>query len=135
MSDPQNPEGPEAAFPVVALPDKLFFKIGEVAKLTGIKPYVLRYWETEFPAIRPQKSRSLQRLYRRKDVETVLNIRDLLYEQRFTIEGARRRLRELAEQHGRGPKGPVEDPRIVPMREVLFAARDELRTLLRTLQI
>jgi DNA-binding transcriptional MerR regulator len=76
------------------LPDRLYFKIGEVAKLVGVKPYVLRYWETEFNILRPGKTRSRHRLYRRKDVETLLEIRRLLYTERYTIEGARRRLRE-----------------------------------------
>jgi DNA-binding transcriptional MerR regulator len=75
------------------LPDKLYFKIGEVAKLVGVKPYVLRYWETEFPNIRPGKTRSQHRLYRRRDVETLLEIRRLLHDERYTIEGAKRRLR------------------------------------------
>lgn len=76
-------------------PDKIYFKIGEVARLTGVKPYVLRYWETEFRAIQPVKSRSRQRLYRKRDVELILKIKELLYEQRFTIEGARKRVHDL----------------------------------------
>jgi len=72
------------------LPDKIYFKIGEVARLTGVPPYVLRFWETEFKAIQPVKSRSRQRLYRKRDVELILKIKDLLYAQRFTIEGARK---------------------------------------------
>src|SRR4029453_8926657 len=76
------------------LPDKLYFKIGEVARLVGVKPYVLRYWETEFSILRPGKTRSRHRLYRRKDVETLLEIRRLLYAERYTIEGAKRRLRD-----------------------------------------
>lgn len=79
----------------MTLPDKIYFKIGEVARLTGIKPYVLRYWETEFKAIQPVKSRSRQRLYRKRDVELILKIKDLLYTQRFTIEGARKKIREI----------------------------------------
>lgn len=75
------------------LPEKLYFKIGEVAKLVGVKPYVLRYWETEFPSIRPGKTRSQHRLYRRRDVETLIEIRRLLHDERYTIEGAKRRLR------------------------------------------
>ena len=78
-----------------AIPDKIYFKIGEVARLTGIPPYVLRYWETEFKAIQPVKSRSRQRLYRKRDVELILKIKDLLYKQRFTIEGARKKIREV----------------------------------------
>jgi DNA-binding transcriptional MerR regulator len=72
------------------IPDKLYFRIGDVSRLAGVKPYVLRYWETEFPAIAPKKSGTGQRLYRRKDVELILEIKHLLYEKRFTIEGARK---------------------------------------------
>src|SRR5574341_1737112 len=74
------------------IPEKLYFKIGEVAELTGVQPYILRYWETEFGTLRPAKSRSGQRLYRRNDVLAVLRIKELLYRQRFTIKGAKRRL-------------------------------------------
>jgi DNA-binding transcriptional MerR regulator len=72
------------------IPDKLYFRIGEVARLGGIKPYVLRFWETEFPALDPKKSGTGHRLYRRKDVQLVLEIKRLLYEKRYTIEGARK---------------------------------------------
>ena len=72
------------------IPDKLYFRIGEVARLAGIKPYVLRFWETEFPALDPKKSGTGHRLYRRKEVQLVLEIKRLLYEKRFTIEGARK---------------------------------------------
>ena len=72
------------------IPDKLYFRIGEVSKLTGVKPYVLRFWETEFGNLGPKKSGTGHRLYRRKDVELVLEIKHLLYEKRFTIEGARK---------------------------------------------
>ncbi len=75
-----------------SIPDKLYFRIGEVSRLSGVKPHVLRYWETEFPAIAPKKSGSGHRLYRRKDVELILEIKRLLYEERFTIEGARKYL-------------------------------------------
>ncbi len=74
--------------------DKLYFKIGEVAEIVGVPAYVLRYWETEFKAIRPQKSRSQQRVYRRRDVETLLRIKFLLYARKFTIAGARQVLKE-----------------------------------------
>ena len=75
------------------LPDKLYFKIGEVARIVGVKAYVLRYWESEFPMIRPGKTRSKHRLYRRRDVETLLEIKRLLHAERYTIEGAKRRLK------------------------------------------
>lgn len=77
------------------IPDKYYFKIGEVARIAGVKPFVLRYWETEFPEIAPSKTKSQQRLYSRKEVERVLKIRDLLYREKFTIEGARKRLKEV----------------------------------------
>src|SRR5579863_10711127 len=72
------------------IPDKLYFRIGEVARLAGIKPYVLRFWETEFSALDPKKSGTGHRLYRRKEVQLVLEIKRLLYEKRYTIEGARK---------------------------------------------
>src|ERR1035438_1756406 len=78
------------------IPNKLYFRIGEVSRLAGIKPHVLRFWETEFPGIGPKKSGTGQRLYRRKDVELVLEIKRLLYEKRFTIEGARKFLEDQA---------------------------------------
>jgi DNA-binding transcriptional MerR regulator len=74
------------------IPDKLYFKIGEVSELLGVEPYVLRYWENEFPSLSPKKSGTGHRLYRRKDVEMLLRIKHLLYEKRFTIEGARQTL-------------------------------------------
>jgi DNA-binding transcriptional MerR regulator len=78
------------------IPDKLYFKIGEVSELLGVEPYVLRYWETEFPILSPKKSGTGHRLYRRKDVELLLRIKHLLYEKRFTIEGARQSLQAEA---------------------------------------
>jgi DNA-binding transcriptional MerR regulator len=94
-----------AATDVSGLPDRPYFKIGEAARLCGVKPYVLRYWETEFGSLKPEKTRSQQRLYRRRDVELLLKIRHLLYDKRYTIEGARSRLR--GEGHD---EGPVEVP-------------------------
>lgn len=77
------------------IPDKRYYRIGEVSRLTGVKPYVLRYWESEFRWMAPQKSRSKQRLYRRRDIDMILLIKKLLYGQRFTIAGARKKLREM----------------------------------------
>src|SRR5208337_4286955 len=76
----------------IFIPDKLYFRIGEVSKLTHTKPYVLRFWETEFPTLKPTKSKSGHRLYRRQDVELVLEIKRLLYGKGFTISGARKHL-------------------------------------------
>ena len=80
------------------IPDKLFYKIGEVCDIVGVQAHVLRYWETEFPMLQPQKNRAGQRTYRRKDVEMALRIRDLLYGEGFTIAGAKRKL----QSEGRG---------------------------------
>jgi len=91
------------------LPDKLFFKIGEVKDIAGVKQHVLRYWESEFPSIRPQKSKTNQRLYRRKDVEAILAIKHLLYDRKFTIEGAKKYLRE----QGVESSLPAPDPEAV----------------------
>ncbi len=87
-----NAEEDLIPLPAQEIPDKLYFRIGEVARVAGIKPYVLRFWETEFGGLGPKKSGTGHRLYRRKDVELVLEIKRLLYEQRFTIEGARKHL-------------------------------------------
>jgi DNA-binding transcriptional MerR regulator len=90
--------GRATEFKKVQIPDRIYFKIGDVAELVGVKPYVLRYWETEFPMISPQKSNTGQRVYRRTDVETVVLIKTLLYDERYSIEGARKRIRELRKE-------------------------------------
>lgn len=82
---------------------KRYYRIGEVSRITDVKPYVLRYWESEFRWMAPAKSRSKQRLYRRRDIETIQLIKKLLYEQRFTIAGARKRLREMGLARGADP--------------------------------
>ena len=76
----------------MVIPDKNYFRIGEVSKILGVEPYVVRYWESEFKAVRPARTRSDQRLYRKKDVEQLLAIKNLLYEEMFTIAGARKKL-------------------------------------------
>ncbi len=92
------------------IPQKLFFRIGEVCDLIKVQPHVLRYWETEFPMLAPQKNRAGQRVYRRKDVEMVVRIHNLLYEEKFTIAGARKRLLEETKK-GTAPrlKTPVRE--------------------------
>jgi DNA-binding transcriptional MerR regulator len=94
------------------IPNKLFFKIGEVCEITDTQPYVLRYWESEFPALAPAKNSSGQRIYRRRDIETVLRIKQLLYEEGFTIAGAKKRLE--AEMSGRAPT-PQHTPSNTPV--------------------
>lgn len=89
------------------IPDKLYFRIGEVSRLTGVKQYVLRFWENEFSGLGPKKSGTGHRLYRRKDVEMVLEIKRLLYDKRFTIEGARKSL-ESKPKPMAGPKSKSE---------------------------
>ena len=80
------------AQPAVVIPEKIYFKIGEVCDLVGVQTHVLRYWETEFPTLSPQKNRSGQRTYRRRDVEMALRIKELLYDEMFTIAGAKKKL-------------------------------------------
>ena len=77
-----------------SIPDKAYFRIGEVSRILDVQPYVIRYWESEFKSVRPIRTSSDQRLYRRKDVEALLTIRKLLYEEKFTIDGARKQLRK-----------------------------------------
>lgn len=103
------PKGSEP-LPEESIPDKVYFRIGEVSDLAQTKPYVLRYWETEFPSLRPSKTRTGHRLYRRKDVETVLQIRRLLYDEGFTIEGARKQI-------AANSKGPA----LKPQQALLFS--------------
>jgi DNA-binding transcriptional MerR regulator len=81
--------------PKAVIPNKLFFRIGEVCKIVDIEPFVLRFWETEFPNLAPEKSKSGQRVYKRKDIEMVLRIKELLYERGYTIAGARKELSRI----------------------------------------
>jgi DNA-binding transcriptional MerR regulator len=110
------------------LPVKLYYRIGEVAGIVGVEPHVLRYWETEFRTIRPQKSRKGQRIYSRRDVEKLLRVKDLLYVQGFTIAGARRRLREK----GVEPPGPGDphERAAASLRTALTDIRKDVTDLL-----
>jgi DNA-binding transcriptional MerR regulator len=96
----------------VMIPEKIYFKIGEVCDIVGVQAHVLRYWETEFPMLSPQKNRSGQRSYRRKDVETALRIKELLYDEMFTIAGARKKLQS---EQREAPKLKIVHPE--PVRE------------------
>ena len=122
------------------IPDKLYFRIGEVARLAGIKPYVLRFWETEFAALGPRKSGTGHRLYRRKDVELVLEIKRLLYEKRFTIEGARKYLETRGKSEPGGPQKTGKPKKAQQAAlfsddsSMLDAVRKELRVLLEMLK-
>ena len=105
------------------IPDKLAFKIGEVAELLDVKPYVLRYWETEFEVLKPKKSKHNQRMYERRDVENLLLIKKLLYRDRFSIEGARSALKKLR-------KDNVRVKQIKTIAEQLDEARDRVYDLI-----
>jgi len=118
------------------LPDKLFFKIGDVATIVGVKPHVLRYWETEFPALRPMKTRGAHRVYRRKDVELAMLVKQMLQDEGLTIVGAKRRLREM--RRDRAPAGLEPEPSAraheqVNFRADLLAIRRDLEGLLKSL--
>ncbi len=111
------------------LPDKLYFKIGEVTELTGVKPHVLRYWESEFGSFRPGKSRNQQRLYRQKDVELVFRLKDLLYNQGYTIAGAKKKLRQRTVEGESQSVPPLPDKRAL-LDEIL----GDLRRLRQSLE-
>lgn len=115
----------QPALPGLLIPDKLYFRIKEVCELTETKAYVLRYWETEFPLLKPER-KSGQRLYRRQDVEMIFRIKQLLYAEGFTIEGARKQLE--AEANGGGT--PQRIVGTAPDRAELKAVRRELESIL-----
>jgi DNA-binding transcriptional MerR regulator len=116
-----------------------FYRMGEVSRLTALKPFVLRYWESEFPMLQPAKSASGHRLYRQEDVDLVLKIKRLLYDEGFTIAGARRHLRELANggeaaEAGATGAGSVDAPTTQLSRKMLLDLRDGLRSFLTLLE-
>ena len=139
--------------PAVAIPEKLFFKIGEVCELAGVQAHVLRYWESEFAMLAPQKNRAGQRVYRKRDVEIALRIKELLYEDQYTIAGAKKRLANDLRAGGKlkivsddetgdtdtngsvfAPASPASnsgsEPRSAKDRESLRKVTDELRDIL-----
>jgi DNA-binding transcriptional MerR regulator len=114
------------------LPDKLFFKIGEVADIVGVKSHALRYWETEFPALRPKKTRGAHRQYSRKDVELAMLIRQLLHDEGYTIPGARKKIRDLGRHQRSSPPEP-RAVREVGLRAELLGLKELLTGLLHEL--
>jgi DNA-binding transcriptional MerR regulator len=114
------------------LPDRLFFKIGEVAQIVGVKPHVLRYWETELAALRPMKTRGSHRVYRRRDVELAVLVKRMLQDDGLTIAGAKRRLRELQRDRVASEPDPQAAQR-VSLRADLLALRRELSELQKSL--
>ena len=115
----------------VNIPEKLYFRIGEVAELAKLEPYVLRFWETEFPQLKPTKSSTGQRMYRRRDVENVLKIKRLLYEEGFTIAGAREKLKADAKVSRQQPPLPFLAP--TSNRDGLKRVRAGLEDILKML--
>ena len=124
--------------PLRLFPEKLFYKIGEVSRIVGVESYVLRYWETEFPFLSPRKSKSGQRVYTKKDVDLILQIKKLLYEDKYTIDGVRRRLAgnvevgetaALSEENAEAAAGKSE-PRVSEAASVLNKVKERLRKIL-----
>jgi DNA-binding transcriptional MerR regulator len=111
------------------IPDKLYFRISEVSKLTGLEPYVLRYWESEFKLIKPARTKSRHRLYKRKDLDMVLEIKRLLYEDQYTIAGAKKRLEEAA----REDKKTGSESEEIDFKRVVLEILEDLRSLRKTL--
>ena len=115
---------------IPSIPDRMYFRIGDVAEIAGVQPYVLRFWEKEFDFLAPIKNAAGQRLYRKGDVESVLLIKRLLYLERYSIEGAKKRIKELRKEGGLGSakreRGSLDDHKI----EAIKLAKDELRALI-----
>lgn len=113
-----------------SIPDKLYFKIGEVSKITGVEPYILRYWESEFKLVKPFRTKSNQRLYRKKDLESILKIRKMLYVQKFTIAGAKKRLKQNSVQEKQLPLNFSQEKYIAFLQEI----RDEIKEIYNVLE-
>ena len=120
------------------IPNRLFFRIGDVAELAGLEAYVLRYWETEFPVLKPKKTSNGQRQYRRKDVEVVLEIKRLLYDEGYTIAGARKALKDKSRTRKTRPVAPRREAQGAlfadPTSETIEMVKKELRELLTLLR-
>ncbi|TMA65477.1 MAG: MerR family transcriptional regulator [Deltaproteobacteria bacterium] len=112
------------------LPEKIYFKIGEVSEIVGVEPYVLRYWETEFDLLKPSKAPSKHRLYKKRDVELLLEIKRLLYTDGFTIEGARKKLKEARKEEKDQLKLPLSEQKY---RSALVKLKKDLESLRRLL--
>jgi DNA-binding transcriptional MerR regulator len=109
-----------------SIPEKLYYKIGEVSDITGIEPYVLRYWESEFRIVSPSRTHSKQRLYRKKDLELILEIKKLLYEEKFTIAGAKKKLQKTKGLKDQQMKLELPEKKF---REALIRVKKELEDL------
>jgi DNA-binding transcriptional MerR regulator len=115
--------------------DRLYYRIGEVSRITGLKPHVLRYWESEFKVIKPHKGGSLQRLYRRKDLDLILKIKKLLYEEGFTIAGAKKKIRDLERLENKQMKLRLVEKRSDGKEhDMLISIREELKGIRKMLE-
>jgi DNA-binding transcriptional MerR regulator len=115
--------------------ERLYYRIGEVSRITGLKPHVLRYWESEFKVIKPHKGGSLQRLYRRKDLDLILKIKKLLYEDGFTIAGAKKKIRDLERLENKQTKSRlVEEGSNGKAHEFLITLQEELKGIRKMLE-
>ena len=119
--------------PLRLFPEKLFYKIGEVSRIVGAESYVLRYWETEFPFLSPRKSKSGQRIYTKKDVDLILQIKKLLYEEKYTIDGVRKKLGGNIQQTESEISGEEEAELQTNSGDALIMVRKRLRHLLELL--
>lgn len=107
----------------VSIPEKDYFRIGEVSRILGVEPYVIRYWESEFKSVKPDRAKSDQRLYRRKDVQELLIIKDLLYNEQFTISGAKKQLKKMKKGIGQSGEG-LDRMRFMQIRNGLLQIRE-----------
>jgi DNA-binding transcriptional MerR regulator len=119
-------------------PDRLFYKIGEVSKIVGVEPYVLRYWETEFPFLKPKKSKSGQRIYTKDDIDTIIQIKHLLYEEKYTIDGVRKRLSGVRHQHvteynEKDLENIRKQNEDVKVKQIIELIKERLRTILQNI--
>ena len=114
----------------ISFPDKLFYKIGEVSRIVAVEPYVLRYWETEFPFLKPRKNKSGQRVYIKKDVELLIAIKRLLYQERYTIEGVRKRLGLVSAHSEPKPEQEVQKKEIQPPARIIEHVKKRLKEIL-----
>ena len=115
--------------------ERLYYRIGEVSRMTGLKPHVLRYWESEFKVIKPHKGGSLQRLYRRKDLDVILKIKKLLYQEGFTIAGAKKKIRDLERVENKQMKLKLLEERSNGKdHELLVSIREELKGIRKMLE-
>lgn len=120
----------ERATAYTLYPDKLFYKIGEVSKIVGVEPYVLRYWETEFAFLKPRKNKSGQRVYIKRDVELLIDIKRLLYQERYTIEGVRKRLGLGPINSKTNPEKEIKKTETLQPRRAIEHVKKRLREIL-----